>query len=702
MGVMLHFLLLIALVCCTIQGELITYDSVKGKPYTITWDKRSYLINGNRVLLLGGSVHYPRSTPAMWPLLFDMAIQNGLNTIETYVFWNLHEAERGIYDFTGRADLVQFIEQAAAHNLFVNLRIGPFVGGEWYYGGFPIWLKSIPGMKTRSFNKPFMTEMATFVTYIVNLIDAYLPSNGGNVIISQVENEYNGGDSAYVQWCGDFANSLDLGIPWMMCNGAYANNTILTYNGCYGDSWIEPHWGQQPNAPAGWTENEGWYDQWGKANLVRYTNDFAFSVASFVAYGGSYHNYYMWHGGNNYGWTSAASVTTMYANDVLVDSMALPHEPKFSFLSALHKLLQNYSSVILSQPVPTPVVNGSVRSLSYEGISFVGNYANDASATVDFEGKTYYLPFNTILIFNGNNELIFNTSDVSSSSVPHTVTVAASNFQWVSYTEPVGITLPIILRNPSPLDQLLISGYGDYAWYSTFANIASPGDLVITSSVSQSYSLYVDGKFHGANWDYTKSSDIIDITVNATNITPGNHQIDILCGSLGVDSNGVQAQSFVKGIAGDVFIGKTNITETGWWSMQGQLVGEALEIYVPSNQNLVNWTSSLPPPGTQITWYATTFTTPKTTGTVALDVTGAGKGIAYVNGNSLGRYWNLRGYCEGITWCAIYGSDCVTPTQSTYHIPPDWLTEDINTLVLFEELGAPDISSVNVVLISSQ
>ncbi len=31
-----------------------------------------------------------------------------------------------------RGNLVEFIEQAAARNLFVNLRIGPYVCAEWY------------------------------------------------------------------------------------------------------------------------------------------------------------------------------------------------------------------------------------------------------------------------------------------------------------------------------------------------------------------------------------------------------------------------------------------------------------------------------------------------------------------------------------------------------------------------------------------
>ena len=45
---------------------------------------------------------------------------------------------------------------------------------------------------------------------------------------------------------------------------------------------------------------------------------FIISVAQFIAYGGSYHSYYMWYGGNNFGSFAASGVTTMYANDVIL------------------------------------------------------------------------------------------------------------------------------------------------------------------------------------------------------------------------------------------------------------------------------------------------------------------------------------------------------------------------------------------------
>lgn len=100
----------------------------------VTYDGRSLIIDGQRKLLFSGSIHYPRSTPEMWPSLIARAKEGGLDVIQTYVFWNLHEPQQGQYDFSGRRDLVKFIKEIHAQGLYVCLRIGPYIESEWTYG----------------------------------------------------------------------------------------------------------------------------------------------------------------------------------------------------------------------------------------------------------------------------------------------------------------------------------------------------------------------------------------------------------------------------------------------------------------------------------------------------------------------------------------------------------------------------------------
>lgn len=113
-------------------SDYMTYDQLRGKPYTVTADERSWIINGQRTILLGGSIHYPRFSPGQWKSTLMNLKNDGLNHVEVYVFWNYHEHFYNfngthIYDFSDRGNLTQFLQIAADVGLFVNLRIGPYV-----------------------------------------------------------------------------------------------------------------------------------------------------------------------------------------------------------------------------------------------------------------------------------------------------------------------------------------------------------------------------------------------------------------------------------------------------------------------------------------------------------------------------------------------------------------------------------------------
>ena len=110
----------------TAAGIVQDYSDLGGKPYSVTWDSRSMRLDDKPVMLLSGSIHYPRSTPAMWPALFAEARANGLNTIESYVFWSYHKrTATDPYDYTGSGNVTLFLELAKQHNLFVIWRFGP-------------------------------------------------------------------------------------------------------------------------------------------------------------------------------------------------------------------------------------------------------------------------------------------------------------------------------------------------------------------------------------------------------------------------------------------------------------------------------------------------------------------------------------------------------------------------------------------------
>lgn len=101
-------------------------------PYNVTYDHRALIIDGKRELLISGSVHYPRSSPGMWPLILKRSKEAGINMIETYVFWNLHQpnSDQEFY-FEGNADLFTFLDlcQVCKVTGFAEISICYFLEG---------------------------------------------------------------------------------------------------------------------------------------------------------------------------------------------------------------------------------------------------------------------------------------------------------------------------------------------------------------------------------------------------------------------------------------------------------------------------------------------------------------------------------------------------------------------------------------------
>ena len=119
------------------QGSLLYYSAVGRTPYKVSYDERSFVIAGQRSLLLGGAVHYPRVAESEWPAIFSKMRGDGLNMVQTYLFWNIHEPVRGQpYDLKGNKNWTRFVELAGENGLFVSLRVGPFVAAEWDYGTY--------------------------------------------------------------------------------------------------------------------------------------------------------------------------------------------------------------------------------------------------------------------------------------------------------------------------------------------------------------------------------------------------------------------------------------------------------------------------------------------------------------------------------------------------------------------------------------
>ncbi|RLN89684.1 hypothetical protein BBJ28_00004645 [Nothophytophthora sp. Chile5] len=753
--------------------QYMTYDDIdevkRREGYAVTYTERGFAIDDKHSLLLGGSVHYPRSTPAMWKDLLLKAKHDGLNHIELctisvlrqYVFWNLHEQQRGVFDFAGSANITRFYETAAQMGLFLHVRFGPYACAEWSNGGLPIWLNWMPDMHVRSSNEPWQKEMERFVRYMVELSRPFLASNGGPIIMAQIENEFNYDDREYVQWCGDLVQRLNTSIPWVMYVMAKteraANNTILTCNGNDCVEFAQKQVQDRSSEPLIWTEDEGWFETWSERpnhlpDDQRTPEDVAYAVARWFAVGGAAHNYYvgirfdrlMYHGGNNYGRAASAGVTTMYADGVNLHTDGLSNEPKRSHLRNLHQALIECNEILLSNdrqllhPHELPVLDGQAGSLlssqqrafiygpqtGPNQVTFLENQANQG-VTVTFGDVSYDLARNSILILK-DATLLFNSSDVHKSFPvrqhrSYTPIVPASALQWETWNEfdapPLTPRKRVVAEKP--VEQLrLTADRSDYLIYETLFGLDDPvagkadnspnaSTLTLTSCEANGFLAFVDGRFIGEKHlaypgDNCSKEFEFDLPLDLE--ADHQHDLKLVSVSLGVHSLGL---AHMKGLTGGVHINQEDLTTARQWQMYPGLLGEELEIY------RTQWTASVPwvaAPQTVVdsksggtswpmAWHKTSFryAPPSQDEPTTADPVEQ-QSSTLLDCMGLTRgRAYINGHDLGRYWLIKNGQDQFV--QRYYHIPPDWLLKDQeNLLVVFDELGG---SVANVSLVSS-
>ncbi|XP_031256445.1 beta-galactosidase 8 isoform X2 [Pistacia vera] len=715
----------ILVVLCLALGILAT----KSLGADVTYDHRAVVIDGKRRVLISGSIHYPRSTPEMWPDLIQKSKDGGLDVIETYVFWNVHEPVRNQYNFEGRYDIVKFVKLVAEAGLYVHLRIGPYVCAEWNYGGFPVWLHFVPGIELRTDNEPYKAEMQRFTTKIVGLMkqEKLYASQGGPIILSQIENEYGNIDSAYgaaaksyIKWAASMAVSQDTGVPWVMCQQSDAPDPMInTCNGFYCDQFT-PNSDKKPKM---WTENwTGWFLSFGGAVPYRPVEDIAFAVARFFQRGGTFQNYYMYHGGTNFGRTTGGPfIATSYDYDAPLDEYGQLRQPKWGHLKDLHKAIKLCEPALVATDPNITSLGQNLEAAVYKSGSacaaFLANIDTKSDVTVNFSGNSYQLPAWSVSILPDCKNVVLNTAKINSVTVVPSFTRqslkvdgdSSDAFQsdWSYVNEPVGISKKDAFTKVGLLEQInTTADKSDYLWYSlstvfkTDEPFLQDGSKTVLHVESLGHGLhaFVNGKLAGSGRGSSSNAKVSgEFPVT---LVPGKNTIDLLSFTVGLQNYGAFYDKTGAGITGPVQLkglknGTTSDLSSQQWTYQTGLQGEALDL--PSGSS-PQWVSKSTFPKNQpLIWYKTTFNAPAGNDPLAIDFTGMGKGEAWVNGQSIGRYWPTYGSPNGgcTNSCNYRGSyssnkclkNCGKPSQELYHLPRSWLKSSGNILVLFEEIG---------------
>lgn len=709
----------------------------------VTADARSLSIHGKRRLIISGEIHYARVPRAEWERVLDRTREAGVNCVASYVFWNVHEPQPGIYDFSGQADLGAFLRLCRERGLDFILRMGPYCCAEWNYGGFPSWLRDIPGISLRTWNEPYIERVKKYFRVLIAETLPHLASNGGNVILVQVENEYNnvakryGADGPkYLAWLVEYVKSLGIDVPTITCEGG-APGAIEGLNGFMVHKKTMEHRRKHPDMPLLWTENwPSWYDTWGYQHHVRDPYEIGYHLLRFVAMGGSGFNYYMWHGGTNFGRTAMYPHITSYDFDAPLNEWGEPTE-KYRVLAALHHCLLDYQDVLLCGTRQEKPLSDDGTLFSVIWSKATGGVVLVLTVNSGTEAGEITLEGNQPLLHPIMGACLWKFSDGicqpiwkswptgAKKRIPHLSEgwkPAVKSTPWLSYSEPKPSERKDAITAPQPIEQLLLThDTTDYCWYATDvqATAARKATLHIERGGDFLY-VFVNGRLVGQTEGPlnevrgpTVSSKIVTvIPANdleeqalktgknnyaqrfAIPLRRGKNRIEILACAMGLIKGDWQLalsmQYERKGIWDTVSLDGKKLK--GWRHHPG-LIGEKLHLdeSFAAEFPLVAWKAQKQ--SGPMTWYLLEFDlSPKQLQpnlVWAFDASAVEKGMLWLNGHGIGRVWQIPTHGGGAdkTPPIIGLTREGEPNQRYYRIPSSWLRPR-NRLLFFSESGA--------------
>lgn len=377
---------------------------------SISYDSKSFIINGKREWLLQAEIHYFRFPAAEWKTVIRMAKAAGANVISTYLAWNYHEKEEGKFDFTGDRNFAEFIDIAKEEGLFVFLRPGPYICAEWTGGGLPPYLLNYEDLQIRVNEENFMRCTERWFKNALEFVVPRLVTNGGNIIAVQNDNEYPGGwdeiSSSYIINIYNLLRKYGVDVPITACNAHCVNgklsvnygaggdwkdlykDIITTYNTA-GETQIIPELKDfQPDKPTILTELwTGPQIYWKyppaplnslsgqHSNLCRFTG-----LQSMVTL-------YMFAGGNNYEFYPGGNLATSYASTYPIGEANRPI-PEYYNIKVMGSFIKTFGDFISKSDYKQLVYAESYSQTAEEGtIAYV--VTDKSVCTYTLDGKDY-------------------------------------------------------------------------------------------------------------------------------------------------------------------------------------------------------------------------------------------------------------------------------------------------------------------------
>ncbi|XP_038123838.1 beta-galactosidase-1-like protein 2 [Cyprinodon tularosa] len=566
-------------------------------------DSSQFTLRGEPFRILGGSIHYFRVPRPYWKDRLLKMKACALNTLTTYVPWNLHEPERGAFNFQDQLDLREYVSLAAEIGFWVILRPGPYICAEWDLGGLPSWLLQDKDMQLRTTYPGFVNAVNVYFDKLVSVIQPLTFENGGPVIALQLENEYGSyaKDEEYMPFLKNCLRSR--GINELLLTSD--NWEGLRYKGMEGVlktinlqrlsfGAIQHLACMQPQKPLLVMEYwSGWFDVWGEHHHVFHAEDMLGVVSEILERGVSV-NLYMFHGGTNFGFMNGAMDFGAYKPQVTSYDYDAPLSEAGGYTKkyeVLRDLFSRYNSEPLPE-VPSPQ-----------------------------ERKAY--------------ETVFTQQNLSL-------------WDSIQFTEkPFRSERPINMEN-LPVNNNSGQSYG-YTLYET--SISSGGALNSGNNIRDRALVFLDKQYVGC-LDY-KTHEIMlpDAERERT--------LAVLVENCGRVNYGKALDNQRKGIVGDIVLNDTRISGFNIFCL------DLKPSFIKRLLSTAQWKTDFKSPPVPGFFMAKLIVDdpPKDT---FIKLPDWGKGVVFVNGQNLGRYW------------------CIGPQHFLY-LPGPYLRSGENQIIVFEE-----------------
>jgi beta-galactosidase len=574
--------------------------------HTFKIENGSFLYDGKPLEIHSGEMHYARIPEQYWRQRLKMLRAMGMNAVATYVFWNHHETAPGVWDFqSGNHNIREFIREAQQEGLMVILRPGPYACAEWEFGGYPWWLQKDPQMVIRSKNARFLDSCKVYIDQLLDQVKDLQITHGGPIIMVQAENEF----GSYVAQRKDIALAdhkiYSAAIKDMLLN-AGVDVPLFTSDG----DWLFEGGTITGALPTANGETN-------TANLKRLVRQYNGGKGPYMT--AEYYPGWLDHWGEKFEKVAAESVTgdlEKFLKDTVSFNMYMAHGgTNFGFTSgANYDKAHNIQPDITSYDYDAPISEAGWATSKFMAIrSLMKKYA------------TYPVPQVPAQI------PVIRIAEIK-------LTEAADLLEFAKKQDPV-------VSDTAKTFEDLNQGHG-YVLYSRKFNQPLSGTLNI-EGLRDYATVYVNGERVGV---LSRQNNVYTCPVEV----PFNGRLDILVENLGRINYGGAIVHNLKGITGAVKIDDHEIT--GNWEMYKLPFSEA-----PVLPKVNKTTKHCP------ALYQGTFTLDQT-GDTFIDVKNWGKGIIFVNGHNLGRFWQIG-------------------PQQTLYLPGCWLKKGQNTIVVFDQLN---------------